>query len=74
MSSKSTKRDISNSGLLNALHEAAQDVSFFNAGEGPSYYAETNGRHAAISRWEALLEEAKFRGLYNPSDFKDYLL
>ena len=74
MSSPSTKRDISNTGLLNSLHEAAKDVSYFNAGEGPSWYAETTGRHAALSRWQALLEEAQFRGIYNPDDFKEYLL
>ena len=65
---------LTNSELLNALHETALRVSYFNAGEGACYRAETNARHAAKSEWDNLVIEAKNRGIYNADDFKNYLL
>jgi hypothetical protein len=70
----STGECVTDTSLLNALHEAASNVSYFNAAEGPSYYAEAGARAAARSQWEALVEEAISRGIYDPEDFKDYLL
>jgi hypothetical protein len=70
----STGESVTDTSLLNALHEAASNVSYFNAGEGDCYRMEAGARAAAKSQWNALVEEAINRGIYDPADFKDYLL
>ena len=66
MSKPSTKRDISNSGLLNALHEAAAEVNFFEQ--------DPERKSKARSTFDALAEEARYRGIFRASDFVRYTL
>ena len=70
----STGESVTDTSLLNALHEAASNVSYFNAGEGDCYRAEAGARAAAQRQWDALVEEAIKRGIYAPEDFREYLL
>jgi len=65
---------LTNTELLNALHESASNLSYFNAGEGEAWRAETGARAAASSEFESLKGEAIQRGIYTPEDFKRYLV
>lgn len=64
----------SNESLLQALHDAAAELSFYNAGEGEVYFREQGARSVARNRWNALVEEAIQRGIYNKKDFAGYLV
>ena len=64
----------SNESLIQALHDAAADLSYYNAAEGDTYRWETGARSKARARWSELVEEAKVRGIYNPKDFSGYLV
>ena len=64
----------SNESLLQALHDAASDLSYYNAAEGDTYRYESGARSAAQKRWNALVNEAIQRGIYNKQDFANYLV
>jgi hypothetical protein len=60
--------------LLEALKTLAVEVSYFNAAEGSDYTREAGSRRAAQAKFNTLVEIAKERGIYNPEDFKNYLV
>ena len=60
--------------LLNALHESASNLSYFNAAEGDSWIAETGARAAAQKEFDELKGDALQRGIFSPEDFTRYLL
>lgn len=68
-----TVEDLENAGLLNALHEAASAVSYYNACEA-GWGNEAKSRAIADARWSELKAEAIRRGCYNKHDFKFYLV
>lgn len=66
--------EASNESLLQALHDAAADLSYYNAAEGSAYRHESTARGVAQKRWNALVNEAITRGIYNKDDFRGYLV
>ena len=64
----------SNESLLQELHDAAAEVSYYNAGEGDCWYREQGARSKATARWRSLVEAAQERGIFRPEDFKGYLV
>ncbi len=64
----------SNESLLQELHDAASDLSYYNAAEGDTYRWEAPARAKARARWNSLVNEATERGIYNPDDFRGYLV
>jgi hypothetical protein len=69
MSESSTSLPLTDTELLNALHEAASNLSYFNAAEGDVWRAETGARAAAQKEWNILVNEAIHRNIYNKEDF-----
>ena len=49
--------------LIEAMHSAASDLSYYNAAEGQDYRNEAAGRHAANEHYRALATEIKNRNL-----------
>lgn len=66
--------DASNESLIQALHDAAADLSYYNAAEGQVYFMEAGARGVARNRWNSLVNEAIARGIYNKEDFSGYLV
>ena len=64
----------SNESLIQALHEAASTLSYYNAAEGDVYRREAGSRAKARARYLDLVEAAIERGVYNKEDFKGYLI
>ena len=64
----------SNESLIQELHDAANDLSYYNAAEGDTYRYEATARSQAQKRWNALVNEAIQRGIYNKDDFRGYLV
>ena len=62
--------ELTNTELLNLLHEAASNLSYFNAAEGDVWRAESGSRAAAQKHWNYLVNQAIERGIYNPEEFK----
>lgn len=62
------------SDLMKELHGAAQEVSYFQAAEGSDYTREADARKVAWGRWVALKEIAMKHGVFDPEDFKNYLV
>lgn len=60
--------------LLTALADAAGRVSYFNAAEGTQYTQEGGARRAAKDAWHALVDEATERGIFDPENYKGYLV
>jgi vacuolar-type H+-ATPase catalytic subunit A/Vma1 len=66
--------ELTNTELLNRMHEAAADLSYYNAAEGSDYYREKGARAIAQKHWNTLVEEAVKRGLYEKGDWLEYLV
>ncbi len=65
----------SNESLLNALHEAASRLSYYNAcDDGTQRMREEKDRMLAWDHWKALRDEAIARGVYKSEDFRNYLV
>lgn len=64
----------SNESLLQELHDAAAELSYFNAAEGDNWYREQGARSKAQARYTTLVNVAAERGIYNKDDFKGYLV
>ena len=75
MTSRSFKDSVSteNESLLNALHESAVEVSYFRAAED-DWGRETQERERAEKRWDALKEEAKVRGIWEPKLYTRFMV
>lgn len=65
---------IDNSALLNELHLAASQVSRFNAADWEQIGREREAAGKAWARWVDLKQMAQQRGIYNPEEFKRYLV
>lgn len=66
--------DLSDTDILNSLHEAAGNLSYFNAAEGDVYRMEAGARAAAQKAWNVLVDEALRRGIYDKDAFAEYLV
>lgn len=55
--------DFEDDELLELIHKAACDVSFYNAAESPQWSRETTARNAAKVRFNVLKEECERRKL-----------
>jgi hypothetical protein len=52
--------------LITLYHKQAREMSFFNAGEGQSWYAEADARAACSAQFRKILEELKRREIPIP--------
>lgn len=59
-------KDISEEHLRKAFHEAAMELSYRNAAEGQSWYAESEARSICQKVYKELCAEFKFRGIELP--------
>lgn len=62
----------SNEELITLYHKQAREMSFFNASEGQSWYAEANARAACSAEFRKINEELKRREIPRPQG--DYLV
>lgn len=49
--------------LIDAIHKAARDISYYNAAEGDNYFQEQPLRSRAQAALRSLKDEAEKRGL-----------
>lgn len=52
--------------LFEVFHKTSMELSFFNAAEGQSWYAETKPRYACQAIYKEICQEYKERGLDVP--------
>lgn len=57
---------ISNDELIELYHKQAHNMSYLNAAEGPSWYAEANARAACSAEFRKINEELKRREIQQP--------
>ena len=71
-----TSQPIDNSSLLNALHDAASALSFYHSGWDSSEITnrERSQYEAVKHRFYNLKEIAEERGIFQPDEFKRYLV
>ena len=53
--------------IIELYHKTAQELSYFNAAEGQSWYAESKARAICKSVYGEVCSELKHRGLERPS-------
>ena len=58
--------------ITTLYHKVAQELSFFNAAEGPAWRAESIARNACRKVYQELCSEFKFRNL--PTPHGNYLI
>jgi hypothetical protein len=66
--------ETTNEELLQATKEAASLLSFYNAAEGDNWERERTARSVAHAKFYNLKEICMERGIYNPEDFKHFLV
>ena len=59
-------KELNSDELYEVFHKTAMELSFFNAGEGDSYKAETKPRYACQATYKEICQEYKDRGLDIP--------
>lgn len=58
--------ELSDEALIEAYKAKADDMSYYNASEGPSWYQETAARGKCQAEFAKISEEIKKRGLQAP--------
>lgn len=56
----------SNQELITLYHKQAREMSFYNASEGQSWYAEADARAACSAKFHKIMEELKRREIPRP--------
>lgn len=64
--------NITDEELITLYHKQARSMSFFNAAEGQSWYAEADARQACSAEFRKIKEELKLREIDQPKG--DYLI